>query len=1164
MEESLKPKTPIVNIEGSLKPKAATSSAEGSLKPSAVEGSLKPRTTTGGAEGSLKPSAVEGSLKPKLPQIKTGAGNAVQMNNDRTGRVNEDARLDGTSIYIDDKKYKVVKLISESSTEAQIYLVEANGKKYAFKHYYSSMPLREDNIEILGRISRLNGMTPTLVVPVYCFGQYSQSKQRFLSFKEGDRPVGGSRCFELMAYGEGGNLDDYCIKGDQERFRNMAILLASSIDLLHQKQILHRDIKPANYFFLDKEKRQPVVTDFGLASLCNSDGTIETKDYFNSPVYAAPEMYLTPPGLEAIYHISTKSDFYALGLVLVSIWMGHDAFLKHYVGGDEFGFRAKKAKGKLPIPEDLDERNRSLLMALLDNDDQTRASFEEISEWAEGKTNPFAARLGKTKALDEDAFSIIYDRSHNIVAHSTEELAHLLLTRQSLGQDYLYNGYLSQEFSRLKHPELVSMVGQVTEKFPKDKVAGLFSFAMKLDANVPYIDVEGNEMAGLQEIAKAINNNFDKYLSTLTNPFDYLYMYLQAHGGKVQADKLLKGMQKKETRRSALQRFISEIDPKAPFRIVTLDGIVRLCYDVDAVINVWTEGFSDESWSDLTDDGFEAWLSVNNPIALGRVNDALERLEEYSDEDNFSKQKVVLYNLNPECCDYFGDLDPETTDRCFTIEDLCRQFNIWLVGYDTSEEDTDWFDTCDRSLNDLANFAGGGLHVYLDSKLKYQKQIDLIEKMTDVYSDENTKKYAPNNWQICCYKTLMALGHRPFYIFRDRENQPVYTLGDLGKIPVKEQREHLRNWGLGNWLTILFHEDPTRKFTRKYAFEGEVKNYLACLARIDSDNNYVKRFYSAKVEAEKYTNNAKSSTKRFTLALAVAGVGVIALLAAAIGLLVWGLPLEGWNPMTFIAFPAAFVVAAIAFVVTSLRADDAGCIAGIIAGAILGALTYALFWAIGRFALPYIAYVLGALLLAYAVHIAYQSFRDRRDVSGRFSEVLSPGFMELTLEPLHYAFVEEEGKCFDSSIGDKSRECVSTCKGAYKAVFKRGVIGTILGLLTSIGFYGYSPAFNDNVHEYVNRKAHEQTVVADSLATDTTTAEPVVEPVKKKAKAKKTQKTQKKSTATSPTTTTTDIPETNTSSTQQEVEKEDGQQSADTKTGFSLEPIDIDDIPRAE
>ena len=207
MEESLKPKTPISAAESSLKPKATQTSAESSLKPKATqtsgESSLKPKETQTSAESSLKPKvttgAAESSLKPKVRtdesqpkqetlQPKPGTGHATPMQDNRANRVDEKARLDGQTIQIDDKTYKVVKLISEKSSEAQIYLVEAGGKKYAFKHYYTDMPLAAENIEILSRVSRLSGMKPSLIVPVYCFGQYSQSQRRFVSMHKGDKP----------------------------------------------------------------------------------------------------------------------------------------------------------------------------------------------------------------------------------------------------------------------------------------------------------------------------------------------------------------------------------------------------------------------------------------------------------------------------------------------------------------------------------------------------------------------------------------------------------------------------------------------------------------------------------------------------------------------------------------------------------------------------------------------------------------------------------------------------------------------------------------------------------------------------------------------------------------------------------------------------------------
>ena len=1134
MEESLKPKTPISAAESSLKPKATQTSAESSLKPKATqtsaesslkpkatqtsgESSLKPKETQTSAESSLKPKvttgAAESSLKPKVRtdesqpkqetrQPKPGTGHATPMQDNRANRVDEKARLDGQTIQIDDKTYKVVKLISEKSSEAQIYLVEAGGKKYAFKHYYTDMPLAAENIEILSRVSRLSGMKPSLIVPVYCFGQYSQSQRRFVSMHKGDKPQGSSRCFELMAYGEGDNLDKYCIRGDQKRFREMAIMLAAGIDLLHKKQILHRDIKPANCFFLDKEKTMPVITDFGLASICKADGTLETTQYNNSPIFAAPEMYVTPPGEDAVYRISTKSDFYALGLVLISIWMGHDRFINEFVGNDDITFRGLKTKGKLNLPDDLDDRNRSLLLALLDNDDQTRASFEEIAQWAEGKTNPFAARLGVKKEVEEDAFRIVFDRTNNIVAHSLEDLAHMLLAKQTFGRDYIYNGYLLQEFKRLKRPELASLVTQVTERFPKDKAAGLFTLAMKLDPNVPYIDVKGKEMVGLKDIAKTLIRNFDTYLKNLTNSLDYLYLYINAHGGRAQAEKLLKGMQKTGSRRSALQRFITEIDPDAPFRIVTADGNVRLCYNVDAVIDVWSVGFSDESWDDLVGDGFEAWLSVNNPTALSRFVAAHERMESYLNyNDNVSLQRMMLYNLNPEQCDYSGSMDANDENRCFTLEQVCIQLNIWLVGYDTHDKDSELFKICDRRLDDLALFKGRQLHIYLDSKLKYQKQIDLLLKLTDVNSAENKSKYAPNNWKICCYKALRAVGHKPFYIFRGRQNQIITTLDDLKNIPDKEKKDALANWGLGNWLATFFHEDPTKRFAKKYDYEREVVKYLDMIGAIDPTNKTYSRYMKARLSVKANSLSVKAAHKVVVAAKVVSGIAIGILLIAAIGLAVWGIPLGGWNPLLTIAAPVGISIAIITFILSWILGINFGCLGQLIVSALVGVIFGGALWAIGMYGLPYLGYAVASILFAYALFIAYKTFIAYRKKLVCTSEMTSPGFEHLCLEPLHYTFKEKENKRFDSSLEDQCMSYVGDSKVISHGIFKRSIVGGALGLLVCIGYYGFSPAFNEKVNAYVVHKGAEQAALTDSIPT--VSSEPVKEEVKPKAKKKK-------------------------------------------------------------
>ncbi|HEX8813822.1 MAG TPA: serine/threonine-protein kinase, partial [Terracidiphilus sp.] len=91
--------------------------------------------------------------------------------------------------------------------------------------------------------------------------------------------------------------------------------LCAGLAAAHAKGVLHRDLKPAN-IMLDG-RGQVVITDFGLAGLSDAIRGPEVRS--GTPAYMSPEQL-------AGKEVSTRSDIYALGLVLYEVFTGKRAF----------------------------------------------------------------------------------------------------------------------------------------------------------------------------------------------------------------------------------------------------------------------------------------------------------------------------------------------------------------------------------------------------------------------------------------------------------------------------------------------------------------------------------------------------------------------------------------------------------------------------------------------------------------------------------------------------------------------------------------------------------------------------------------------------------------------------------------------------------------------
>jgi len=101
----------------------------------------------------------------------------------------------------------------------------------------------------------------------------------------------------------------------EERGVEIARQICAGLAAAHDEDILHRDLKPANVMIDGRGRAR--ITDFGLAELAGNVGEDEAR--VGTPAYMAPEQL-------AGGEVTTRSDVYALGLVLYEVFTGKAAF----------------------------------------------------------------------------------------------------------------------------------------------------------------------------------------------------------------------------------------------------------------------------------------------------------------------------------------------------------------------------------------------------------------------------------------------------------------------------------------------------------------------------------------------------------------------------------------------------------------------------------------------------------------------------------------------------------------------------------------------------------------------------------------------------------------------------------------------------------------------
>jgi len=137
------------------------------------------------------------------------------------------------------------------------------------------------------------------------------------------------RPFFVMELVRGIKITDYCDQNKLATEERLALFIqvCNAIQHAHQKGIIHRDIKPSNILVtLHDGKPVPKVIDFGIAKATQgrlTDQTLFTafEQFIGTPAYMSPEQ-AEMSGLD----IDTRSDIYALGVLLYELLTGWTPF----------------------------------------------------------------------------------------------------------------------------------------------------------------------------------------------------------------------------------------------------------------------------------------------------------------------------------------------------------------------------------------------------------------------------------------------------------------------------------------------------------------------------------------------------------------------------------------------------------------------------------------------------------------------------------------------------------------------------------------------------------------------------------------------------------------------------------------------------------------------
>lgn len=699
------------------------------------------------------------------------------------------------------KQYKAVRSISESSGEAQIVLVERDGKQYCLKVYYPNYHFKDNILNAVWNIDI------EMVVKLYDYGHTTVN--------------GIERDYELMEYLEGGTLAQYQLGEDMRQFRLIALQAAAALQACHSYGIIHKDIKPGNYFFRDKGHTQLVLGDFGISTMMKEGEDMLRTSQARTPAFAAPEMY--DDVIDGEVEINNRADFYSLGITLMYLWLGKSPFAKN----ERLMMRLKQ-EGRLPHLNELPERVAMIVRGLTSINPHRRWGYEEVERWFLGEDVPV-----DTSSVYLRYKTFLVDPERNLVAHDIKELVPLLYENQQLGVHYLYSHRLSTWLDECGNNKMAVLLNDIVEhRYPSNQQAGLMAALYAMEQNFPYYDVKGETCHTIQEIASTLLRNAKDYQYKLQDPDDTLFVYLESHFN-VNLDRLRSYFREASTK--SVVKMVYELDPTMPF----LPNVPSS--DISQLVKAYaSDERTDDDWQALSDGRLLAWLHSRADIA---TCESVKFITEHAHTDTRTLGYIVLYNTDRNCG---FDLKEATT--------LTRVAAIMAQRIVECQELDD--EAFALEMKDFITL-GGRLELYAQLH-QWNRTQEAMHDILTLDAPNNTERYSMYDLRTAAYKLCKAMGGIPAYTFHAEDyHTDVQDPEELRNLPIKDVRQAIRNGHLVQWLSIFYHEDPTADFQDETAYNQCVQEFLQMIGSYDGGEIHYKRFTIAQEQLERKVQDSK-------------------------------------------------------------------------------------------------------------------------------------------------------------------------------------------------------------------------------------------------------------------------------------------------------------------
>ncbi|MEI6207520.1 MAG: protein kinase [Desulfuromonadales bacterium] len=467
------------------------------------------------------------------------------------------------------RTYRVEKILSQSSGEAEVYLLSRGKELLVFKWYFQNFKPKD---EILNTLRGLNH--PDIVNIL----ESSYHERRF---------------YELQEYAAGGSLDQYLPIQDTERIKRIIMDTVNALQFLHSHGIIHKDIKPANLYCKNSNANDILVADFGISSMLRSEESRLLTSQGLTIGFAAPEMY----GIGNKMIVGREVDYYALGVSIIHIWQGKSPF----DGLEMHAIANLTTTGKIEFPEDLPKELEKFVKGSITIDYEKRWGYNEIQRWLKGENVPVHFQYATTSA------PYLFEKidGKEVTASTPAELAKLLAQNPERGIKQLY-GKTFCPWLQMIDPDLnEKIIDTVESDYPKTHIIGLRKAVYLLAPDLPFKTRNGTSCRTPDEIAGAFEEDADYYAKELGDRHHPFYLYLEAHDEKQRTDAFHKIFSATSPAKRALSMLIVELRGKERYKIGVQefrtpeqlsacndDGrLQELLQDENSTLLIWMQGY---------------------------------------------------------------------------------------------------------------------------------------------------------------------------------------------------------------------------------------------------------------------------------------------------------------------------------------------------------------------------------------------------------------------------------------------------------------------------------------------------------------------------------------------------------------------------------------------